>query len=1202
MRLVSFHDRLKVSLSLPSRYVVPRVRQWLFIRRLILHSQFFLVSTRLPRSRVFRSRLPSITNKRAWCMPFQHPVTGRFISKEEYESLTMTQAEELESLKATILELKEKNDELEAAAAATGTVPPVKQAPEDDIQTQKQINELRALAEELSKKVELNSSRLSAAGSGTGTGGIGTPYVPPASALGAGTSPSIRSLFPDVEAAHISDIISHTFRPQDLYKLDSRYRDKDRSYTFNMSTGAFETDNRAAKDYKSFDSIYAPLVTYFNILSAHLASRDRSLSVPFVFFQFLIHLQKIQREYEWAAVLEYTMIFVNRRRMEMLEYGDYSKWALPDTALMTEYVYAHKKAVVKNPNSSKSGSSSRVPVVCKNWNAGKCSETGKCPSGRSHVCSTFLAGRDSVPPQMHLVLAVALTRFRIVSVLATLRLRPLHLSVITTSSLPSLFLRLVPTLTLASTPLPHRRTPPPQSHTLIHIIRHGANLGFSGDKSHSQSCTNLKTAFESPSTTDYLSADIAAQVANERTHGPFLEPPFPNFRCSPLGAVSRKRSTKVRRIHHLSWPDGSSVNDGISDSEASINYDMVDKAITDLASSGRGSLMIKLDLESAFRHIPVRQADWHLLGFTWDGNFFYDVVLGFGCRSAPYIFNLFGEGLHWIIQRTLPAFIRHYLDDFLTIFKPGTPLYIVRAALDWMLALGAQLGLQFQPAKIDGPSTQLEFLGLELDSQLMEVRLPPTKLSYLSELLSEWSTMTWCTKRQIEELTGFLQFASQVIPTSRAFLRGFYNFAKGFASPFAKRRITGMARKDLEWWSSFAVSWNGIRFISPERETMHIYTDAAGTKGLGGHFGNCWYSERCPRRYRHEHIQVKEMLAVLHAVLRWGNELRRKHVIFHVDNEAIVSAINKLSIDSVPTMKILKSLISLACRLDFSFSSLWLSSSDNAIADAASRFSFTRMFELDHTSIARCPRRSSGLVVRNHSHLPKTVALYIWHGLASSTRKTYSTGQRRFIKYVQLHNLYNPDGSILPASQHAVMCWVASMGVEVQPKTIKAYLTAVRSLHVDADLPFTACESPIVGRLIRGIKIYHGERNRKPVQPITLPVLTALLGQLKPGVTPGHTSIYAACCVAYGGFLRSGEFTSGKNKSASLGLKRQHVQFLPSFEKPTHLILTLPASKTDPFRKGVSVRIAAAPGKPTCPVAALKTHFLETPDRAPTLH
>jgi hypothetical protein len=48
---------------------------------------------------------------------------------------------------------------------------------------------------------------------------------------------------------------------------------------------------------------------------------------------------------------------------------------------------------------------------------------------------------------------------------------------------------------------------------------------------------------------------------------------------------------------------------------------MFHTAVADLMQSGRGSIMIKLDLEQAFRHIPMRPADWPLLGFHWADNF-----------------------------------------------------------------------------------------------------------------------------------------------------------------------------------------------------------------------------------------------------------------------------------------------------------------------------------------------------------------------------------------------------------------------------------------------------------------------------------------------------------------------------------------------------------------------------------------------------
>lgn len=229
----------------------------------------------------------------------------------------------------------------------------------------------------------------------------------------------------------------------------------------------------------------------------------------------------------------------------------------------------------------------------------------------------------------------------------------------------------------------------------------------------------------------------------------------------------------------------------------------------------------------------------------------------------------------------------------------------------------------------------------------MEVRLPTEKLDYLRELTTAWASRSHATHRDFEELTGFLQFASQVIPIACAFIRGLYNFAATFShSSFAVRRISKAARRDIHWWHAIAPAWNGIRFLSPSRPTIDIYTDASGAKGLSGYLGKDWFAARCPRCLRREHIQVKELFTVIYAILCWGNRFRGHHITFHIDNNAIYNAIRNKSIKSAAAMKLIRHLIALACRLDFSFSSKWLPSSENSIADAASHFAFTRMFSI----------------------------------------------------------------------------------------------------------------------------------------------------------------------------------------------------------------------------------------------------------------
>lgn len=85
---------------------------------------------------------------------------------------------------------------------------------------------------------------------------------------------------------------------------------------------------------------------------------------------------------------------------------------------------------------------------------------------------------------------------------------------------------------------------------------------------------------------------------------------------------------------------------------------------------------------------------------------------------------------------------------------------------------------------------------------------------------------------------------------------------------------------------------------------------------------------------------------MLHAVLCCGDCLAHKHIVFHIDNEAVANALASLSIWSAPTMAVLRQLLSLACHLNFTFESSWLSSIENSLADAASRFSYSRLFVL----------------------------------------------------------------------------------------------------------------------------------------------------------------------------------------------------------------------------------------------------------------
>ena len=105
--------------------------------------------------------------------------------------------------------------------------------------------------------------------------------------------------------------------------------------------------------------------------------------------------------------------------------------------------------------------------------------------------------------------------------------------------------------------------------TILHIIEFGASLGYICPE-FEQACHNLKSAFEWP---QVVSDYIYSLHALGHAQGPFPLPPLPYFHCSPLGTVLPKQKMKAHIINHLSWPDHTSVNDGILDFEGTIIYE-----------------------------------------------------------------------------------------------------------------------------------------------------------------------------------------------------------------------------------------------------------------------------------------------------------------------------------------------------------------------------------------------------------------------------------------------------------------------------------------------------------------------------------------------------------------------------------------------------------------------------------------------------
>ena len=76
----------------------------------------------------------------------------------------------------------------------------------------------------------------------------------------------------------------------------------------------------------------------------------------------------------------------------------------------------------------------------------------------------------------------------------------------------------------------------------------------------------------------------------------------------------------------------------------------------------------------------------------------------------------------------------------------------------------------------------------------------------------------------------------------------------------------------------------------------------------------------------------------------------------------------------------------------------------------------------------------------------------MFQGISQATRRSYDSAQRGFLQFFYWLQRVNPDGSPLPAGKEALMAYVAYLSRSTKASSIKVYLAAVRSLHIENGL------------------------------------------------------------------------------------------------------------------------------------------------------
>ena len=211
-------------------------------------------------------------------------------------------------------------------------------------------------------------------------------------------------------------------------------------------------------------------------------------------------------------------------------------------------------------------------------------------------------------------------------------------------------------------------------------------------------------------------------------------------------------------------------------------------------------------------------------------------------------------------------------------------------------------------------------------------------------------------------------------------------------------------------------------------------------------------------------------------------------------------------------------------------------------------------------------------------------------GLAENTHKVYSSGQRMFLNFCAMAGLV-----AVPAREEVLCKFVAQLAEEgLKHRTIKCYMAGIRHLHIAEGLgdPFL----PPLAKLhyvLRGVKRSQGEAGKRERLPITPPILRKIKAVWDNSTgDPDLIMMWAACCLACFGFLRAGELTVPSDSAFDPSV---HLSWgdlaVDAPGNPTVLSVRLKASKTDPFRKGITLYIGRV-SSDLCPVSAVLAYLL----------
>ncbi len=412
------------------------------------------------------------------------------------------------------------------------------------------------------------------------------------------------------------------------------------------------------------------------------------------------------------------------------------------------------------------------------------------------------------------------------------------------------------------------------SSQILDWIKNGVKNPFSSIPGHYRHPNRLKTERDNLFVKDKIQELLSAGAIRKC-------PPGRKPRCINAIATAPKKNGKLRFIL-----DTRSANAHINTpkfSQEGINV------VCDLIQTG--DQLVTIDLRDGFHHVKVHESFRTYLGMYCGGHYYEWCCLPFGLSCSPYFFN---KILRPVVQFLRENGLRNalFVDDFCLMAQPSCMTDHKEFALTTLDDLGWLVNLE---KSVLIPKDNCIFVGFRVYStgpQGPYIKVLPEKLHKLKRSIKRCLNKTSVTARELARIAGQCVFISRAVLPGKLLLRNIYRVLSTRTSWDSVVQLTESALSDLEWWSSALRSWNGAPCCKPPVD-VQIITDSSGY-GYGALCGDLevsglWnYTDSC------EHINFKELKAILIAIQSFRKQLTGKCVQVLSDNICSVAYINHL--------------------------------------------------------------------------------------------------------------------------------------------------------------------------------------------------------------------------------------------------------------------------------------------------------------------